>query len=61
LDGVNGAFLWDVRPDAAFRLFKGTRNSQTGVFLIYKVPEPSTYVLAGMGLAVIAWAARRRR
>jgi hypothetical protein len=61
LDGYSDAFLWDVRTFAAFSLVKGTRNSQTGVFLIYNVPEPSTYVLAGIGLAAAAVMRRLRR
>jgi hypothetical protein len=54
-------FLSDFQPNASFSLFKGTRNSQTGVFLIYNVPEPSTYVLAGIGLAAAAVMRRLRR
>jgi hypothetical protein len=38
----------------------GGTSSQ--LYLMYSaVPEPSTYVLAGLGLAVMGWAARRRR
>jgi autotransporter-associated beta strand protein len=53
--------LFDYQPNASFTLFKGTRNAQTGVFLIYNVPEPSTYVLAGIGLAAAAVMRRLRR
>jgi hypothetical protein len=44
-----------------FRLTPGDQASFTSVFVVEPVPEPSTVVLAGMGLVGVALVAIRRR
>ncbi len=53
-----GISLADVRPYATF----GLEQVGSDVYLTFQaVPEPSSIILAGLGAAIVAWAARRRR
>jgi autotransporter-associated beta strand protein len=53
-----GISLADVRPYATF----GLEQVGSDVYVTFQaVPEPSSLILAGLGAAIVAWAARRRR
>lgn len=53
-----GQSLLSVRPDAAFALDHSGNNV---VLTFTAVPEPSTYVLALLGLGVTGWSMHRRK
>lgn len=55
-ENMTDVFTTEIRIDGTASLLAGIDN-----FSITAVPEPSTYALMGLGLAMTGWAARRRR
>ena len=66
VEGASGVSITTNIYNGSFSLFEGSQyggGDTTGIWLVQTavVPEPSTYAIFGLGLALFGWTARRRR
>ena len=66
VEGASGVSITTNIYNGSFSLFEGSQyggGDATGIWLVQTavVPEPSTYAIFGLGLALFGWTARRRR